>query len=108
MQQRIDARRHAEEAADQEDAEATPIDRVPQRSDADHLNRNTADDHHADGLKWAVDDVEQQRAAQRREGKSHDARYGRSGKNGDQHISDLMKALQGEQDTLGSKKADAE
>jgi hypothetical protein len=106
MQQQVDAGRHSEKSADQEDAEIAPIDRTPQRRNAQALDGDAADDHHVHHRNRTVDDVEQHRAAQRREGKPGDAGDGRRHEDRNECVGHAGNALRPEHRPLHDQKGD--
>lgn len=108
MQQKIDADWHAGKTADQEDNEALPVDRAPERGDAEHLDRDAAQDHDAHHADRIVHQVEQQGAAQRRERKSRDAGNGRSREHRHQGVDDALHALRRQHRAFGNQKPEAE
>jgi hypothetical protein len=74
MQQQVDSTRHAKNPAHQEDGQTGPIDRSPERGNTEQLDRDAAYDHHLYDVNGVIDEVKQQGATQRREGKPGDTR----------------------------------
>jgi hypothetical protein len=107
MQQEIDAGWHAEKATNQEDPQAAPFDRAPERGNAEDLDRDAANDHHVHRVERAVHQMEQQGAAQRRKSKAGDARDGGRREHGEQRIADAVDTLRGQHGTFGDEKAEA-
>src|SRR5262245_15310055 len=73
LQQQIDAGRHAENATSQEHGQTAPIDRTQERSNAERLDCDAADDHHLYSVDRVFHEMKKQGAAQGREGKPRDA-----------------------------------
>src|SRR5215472_131850 len=63
LQQQIDAGRHAENATDQEHGQTAPIDRTPERGNAERLDCDAADYHHLYGVDRVFHEMKKQGAA---------------------------------------------
>jgi len=107
MQQQIDAGRHAKHTAGQKDRQAAPVDRRPDCGDAEQLYRDTADDHHVDSVDRVIHQMKEQRATQRREGKSSDAGYCGSHENGDHDKRDTFDVISRQHRTFSDQKPEA-
>src|SRR5262245_20640248 len=63
LQQQIDAGRHAENATNQEHGQTAPVDRTPERSNAERSDCDAADDHHLYGVDRVFHEMKKQGAA---------------------------------------------